>query len=110
MSAFLLRIAGRYIILVVLRMINIKMPLLCLNGIKNEENAKLARSKKMNEIVRVAEKEIGQIEKPLNSNKTKYGKWFGFDGVAWCGMFVSWVYATAGFQLPKKDLQVVKQQ
>jgi len=55
----------------------------------------------MNEIVRVAEKEIGTIEKPLNSNKTKYGKWFGFDGVAWCGMFVSWVYANAGYQLPK---------
>jgi len=55
----------------------------------------------MNEIIRIAEKEIGQGEKPLNTNKTKYGKWFGFDGVAWCGMFVSWCYAMAGFQLPK---------
>lgn len=55
----------------------------------------------MNEIVRIAEKEIGQTEKPANSNKTKYGKWFGFDGVAWCGIFVSWCYAQAGFQLPK---------
>jgi len=55
----------------------------------------------MNEIIRVAEKEIGSGEKPLNSNKTKYGKWFGFDGVAWCGIFVSWCYAQAGFQLPK---------
>jgi hypothetical protein len=55
----------------------------------------------MSEITRIAEKEIGQGEKPLNSNKTKYGKWFGFDGVAWCGMFVSWCYAMAGFQLPK---------
>jgi hypothetical protein len=55
----------------------------------------------MNEIIRIAEKEIGQGEKPLNSNKTKYGKWFGYDGVAWCGMFVSWCYAMAGFPLPK---------
>jgi hypothetical protein len=55
----------------------------------------------MNEIIRIAEKEIGQGEKPLNSNKTKYGKWFGFDGVAWCGMFVSWCYFHAGFPLPK---------
>lgn len=55
----------------------------------------------MNEVIRIAEKEIGTGEKPLNSNKTKYGKWFGFDGVAWCGMFVSWCYATAGFPLPK---------
>ncbi|MCC9066275.1 CHAP domain-containing protein [Flavobacterium piscisymbiosum] len=55
----------------------------------------------MNEILRIAEKEIGQSEKPANSNKTPYGKWFGLDGVAWCGIFVSWCYAQAGFQLPK---------
>ena len=55
----------------------------------------------MTEIIRIAQKEIGTGEKPLNSNKTKYGKWFGFDGVAWCGMFVSWCYAQAGFPLPK---------
>lgn len=55
----------------------------------------------MNEIIRIAETQIGEREKPLNSNKTKYGKWFGFDGVAWCGMFVSWCYAQAGFPLPK---------
>ena len=55
----------------------------------------------MNEIIRIAEKEIGQVEKPMNTNKTKYGKWFGLDGVAWCGIFVSWCYAQAGFPLPK---------
>jgi hypothetical protein len=55
----------------------------------------------MNEIIKIAEKEIGQGEKPLNSNKTKFGKWFGYDGVAWCGIFVSWCYAMAGFPLPK---------
>lgn len=54
----------------------------------------------MDVIVGTAEKEIGVVETPKNSNKTKYGKWFGFDGVAWCGVFVSWVYATAGKQLP----------
>src|SRR6478609_9900275 len=55
----------------------------------------------MNEISRIAQKEVGNSEKPANSNKTKYGKWFGLDGVAWCGIFVSWCYAQAGFQLPK---------
>jgi hypothetical protein len=55
----------------------------------------------MKEIIRIAEKEIGSTESPINSNKTKYGKWFGFDGVAWCGMFVSWCYAFAGCPLPK---------
>ena len=54
----------------------------------------------MSKIVEIARKEIGYSETPKNSNKTKYGKWFGFDGVAWCGMFVSWCYAQAGQQLP----------
>ena len=50
----------------------------------------------MSRIVEIARGEIGTTESPRNSNKTKYGKWFGFDGVAWCGMFVSWCYAQAG--------------
>lgn len=50
----------------------------------------------MSKIIEIAEKEIGYSEAPANSNKTKYGKWFGFDGVAWCGMFVSWCYDKAG--------------
>lgn len=54
----------------------------------------------MSKIIEVALKEVGQVESPKNSNKTKYGKWFGFDGVAWCGMFVSWCYDQAGQRLP----------
>jgi len=50
-------------------------------------------------IIEIATKEIGYAEIPANSNKTKYGKWFGYDGVAWCGMFVSWVYFKAGLPL-----------
>ena len=50
-------------------------------------------------IVDIARKEIGYKEFPANSNKTKYGRWFGFDGVAWCAMFVSWCYDKAGFPL-----------
>lgn len=51
------------------------------------------------DIIEIAENEIGYKENPPNSNLTKYGKWFGFDGVAWCAMFVSWVYYKAGFPL-----------
>ena len=51
-------------------------------------------------IVEIARKEIGTTESPRNSNKTKYGKWFGWDGVAWCGMFVSWCYDQADLRLP----------
>ena len=42
-------------------------------------------------ILKAARKELGTAEKPPNSNKTKYGKWFGMDGVFWCAIFVSFV-------------------
>ena len=51
-------------------------------------------------IINNATAEIGQGECPINSNKTKYGKWFGLDGVAWCGIFVSWIYNKSGVKLP----------
>lgn len=54
----------------------------------------------MSKIVDNAVKEIGEKESPKNSNKTKYGKWFGLDGYPWCAMFVSYVYAMAGSPLP----------
>lgn len=50
-------------------------------------------------IVRIAELELGQSEQPPNTNQTKYGKWFGFNGVPWCGIFVSWCYHNGGFPL-----------
>lgn len=50
----------------------------------------------MNTIVEVATREIGTKEVPINSNHTKYGEWFGLQGVAWCGIFISWCYAMAG--------------
>lgn len=56
---------------------------------------------KGDQIVKIAFAEVGTKESPANSNKTKYGKWFGFDGVAWCAMFVSWCYYHGGYGLPK---------
>jgi len=53
----------------------------------------------MNKIIEIALKEVGYSENPPNSNKTKYGKWFGIDGCAWCGIFVSWCYDKAGYPL-----------
>lgn len=50
-------------------------------------------------VIDIALKEVGQYENPANSNKTKYGKWFGLDGVAWCGIFCSWAYSQAGLPL-----------
>jgi len=52
-------------------------------------------------IVETALKEVGQTESPKNSNKTKYGAWAKYNGVPWCGLWVSWVYEKAGKPLPK---------
>lgn len=54
-------------------------------------------------IIDTAAAENGTTEIPANSNLTKYGKWYGFDGVAWCAMFVSWVYDKSGHPLGKID-------
>jgi hypothetical protein len=55
----------------------------------------------MSKIVEVAKEEIGQKESPINSNNSKYNKWFGLPNLPWCGMFVSWCYAQSGFQLER---------
>jgi len=52
-------------------------------------------------VAEIAKSQIGVKESPKDSNRTIYGKWFGLDGVPWCGIFVSWCYAMAGKQLPK---------
>ena len=48
-------------------------------------------------IIEIASKEVGYKEKPFNL--TKFGEWFGWNGVAWCGIFVSWVYDLSGHRI-----------
>jgi CHAP domain len=55
----------------------------------------------LSKIVEIASKEIGTKESPMDSNLTKYGAWFGLNGMPWCAIFVSWCYAMAGNRLPK---------
>jgi peptidoglycan hydrolase-like protein with peptidoglycan-binding domain len=47
-------------------------------------------------ILQIASKENGNKESPANSNRTKYGAWYGLNGQKWCAIFVSWVYDHAG--------------
>ena len=54
------------------------------------------------EILKIAAADIGYTESPPNSNRTKYGKWYGMDGQPWCMMFVQWCFAQAGAPLPYK--------
>lgn len=54
-------------------------------------------------IIETCKAELGYTESPPNSNLNKYGEWYGLNGVAWCAIFVSWVYSKASLQLPKID-------
>lgn len=47
-------------------------------------------------LIDIARAEIGTKEDPPDSNRSKYGKWFGLDGHPWCAMFVSWCYDKVG--------------
>lgn len=53
-------------------------------------------------VLNIARSQIGTLESPANSNKTKYGKWYGLDGNPWCMMFIQWCFAQAGQALPYK--------
>lgn len=52
------------------------------------------------EILSIAAREIGYHER--DGKRNKYGAWYGMDGVAWCMIFVQWVYDQAGVPLPYK--------
>ena len=54
-------------------------------------------------IIRKATAEDGTKEDPPETNKTKYGEWYGLNGVKWCAIFVSWVYKEAGVPLGMID-------
>lgn len=54
-------------------------------------------------VLDVARREIGTVESPPGSNRTKYGAAYGANGVAWCAQFVWWVFREAGLSslIPK---------
>jgi hypothetical protein len=41
-----------------------------------------------------ARTQIGTRESPFGSNRQKYGLWYGFNGVPWCAIFVTWCDCT----------------
>lgn len=47
------------------------------------------------QILEIAKKEIGVKESPAGSNRQKYGKAYGWDGVPWCAIFVWWCFRQA---------------
>lgn len=58
-------------------------------------------------ILDIAIKEIGVVEEPAGSNLVKYNDWiYNVKGKAgaWCGAFVSWCFAMAGYSLGRIDM------
>lgn len=46
-------------------------------------------------VLDTARAEIGTTEYPAESNRTKYGRAYGMDGVPWCMIFVWWCFNAA---------------
>lgn len=67
-------------------------------------------------VINVATKEVGYLEKKSNAwlssktknagsnNYTKYGKWFGMNGVFWCAIFISWIFNKTYGKTKAKEL------
>ena len=43
-------------------------------------------------VLKEAASQIGYVEYPKDSNRTRYGLWYGMDAQPWCAMFVSWLF------------------
>lgn len=50
----------------------------------------------LSKVIEIARGELGQTENPAGSNLTKYGFWYGVDGVPWCVIFLCWLFDKAG--------------
>jgi hypothetical protein len=52
------------------------------------------------DVLYFAERYIGVEENPPKSNRTLFGEWYGWNGVAWCAIFVSYCFYRARMTLP----------
>lgn len=59
------------------------------------------------QLIALAEGEEGYIEQggadSRSGNITKYGKWYGMDGVPWCAEAMSFIFWSAGLPLPAQS-------
>jgi hypothetical protein len=54
------------------------------------------------QLLDIANSQLGVTESPPGSNDTLYGRAFGVSGVPWCAEYLWWVFAQAGVALPLK--------
>lgn len=55
-----------------------------------------SRASVLDVLVPILQAQLGTTEHPLGSNKQKYGKAYGWDGVAWCVIFSWWIAQQVG--------------
>ncbi|MBO4457779.1 MAG: peptidoglycan-binding protein [Butyrivibrio sp.] len=65
-----------------------------INQVYNAASKFGASDSVLEKFVNIALAEYGYKEQ--GENLTKYGEWFGYNGVAWCAIFVSWCAYQAG--------------
>lgn len=52
------------------------------------------------QLLAYAQGQVGYAERPSGSNNTKYGAWYGMNGVAWCAIFDSYCSYFSGNPYP----------
>ena len=52
----------------------------------------------IDDVLNVARSQIGYTESPRGSNMTKYGAEFDWNGVAWCSIFMWWIFKHADLE------------
>ena len=70
-----------------------------LQSLGTVQSSRIIGAHEVRALLRIAASQIGVKEQ--RTNRTKYGRWYGMNGQAWCAMFVSWVGAKAGVPLPR---------
>lgn len=64
---------------------------------KKRKDADDAQVTPRQKFVKMALSQLGVTESPAGTNQTKYGAWYGANGVAWCAIFDTWCGGTSGF-------------
>lgn len=62
----------------------------------NTATLRVRKRKLSQRVAALAGHYVGVKEYPAGSNMTMFGKWYGWNGVAWCAIFVSFVLSHAG--------------